>query len=265
MRFKITLRKIGKGRLLPINYQYELSAIIYKLIDRGDSDFSKFLHDQGYLVGNRHFRLFTFSRLTFQGYKILRDSQRIDHYGEVAQFEISFLVDRAAEEFVKGVFASQEFRLADSISGINYQVSHIEAVAKPRFNTTMCYRCLSPILIKEKRSDGGENYLDPNSTNYLEILVQNMVSKTHAILFAGIREQLAYDFEEKYNLTVLGKIYKNGVTIKQHTEAETKLIGYMYKFELTVPTEFHEIGYYAGFGHLGSQGFGCVRVINEEV
>ncbi len=260
MRFKITLRKTDRSRLLPINYQYELSSIIYKLIDRGDSDFSKFLHDQGYLVGNRHFRLFTFSRLTFQGFKILRDSQRIDHYGEVAQFEISFLVDRAAEEFVKGVFASQEFRLADSISGIKYLVSHIEAVARPLFSATMHYRCLSPILVKEKRLDGGENYLDPNSTNYLDILIQNMVSKTQAILFAGIREQEAVGFEEIYDFKVVGKIYKNGVTIKQHTEAETKLIGYMYEFELTAPPNLHEIGYYAGFGHLGSQGFGCVGV-----
>jgi CRISPR-associated endoribonuclease Cas6 len=38
------------------------------------------------------------------------------------------------------------------------------------------------------------------------------------------------------------------------------LIGYMYEFDLTAPAELQKVGYYAGFGHLGSQGFGCVGV-----
>ncbi|MEX2336299.1 MAG: CRISPR-associated endoribonuclease Cas6, partial [Fulvivirga sp.] len=49
-----------------------------------------------------------------------------------------------------------------------------------------------------------------------------------------------------------------GVRIKQHTQKESMLIAYMCEFELTAPVELQEVGYYAGFGHLGSQGFGCV-------
>src|SRR5690606_2381793 len=130
---KIRLNRISRERYLPLNYQYELSAAIYKVIDRADSDFSAFLHHQGYTAFDRPFRLFTFSRLGFQGYKVIREAARVEHYGHEAWFEISFLVDRAAEEFIRGLFMSQEISLGDKISRVAYQVSHIEAVAPPLF------------------------------------------------------------------------------------------------------------------------------------
>src|SRR5690554_6855265 len=102
MRFKIRLTRTSQGKYLPINYQYELSSAIYKVINRADSAFSNFLHSQGYLAFGNQFRLFTFSRLNFNGYRVLRETSRIEHYGEEASFEITFLVDRAAEEFIKG-------------------------------------------------------------------------------------------------------------------------------------------------------------------
>lgn len=41
MRFKLTLEVIEKQKpLLPLNYQYELSSWIYKVIDQGDPLFS---------------------------------------------------------------------------------------------------------------------------------------------------------------------------------------------------------------------------------
>jgi CRISPR-associated endoribonuclease Cas6 len=48
MRFLISLQREGSSSVLPINYQYELSSLIYKIIDRADSAFSEFLHRQGY-------------------------------------------------------------------------------------------------------------------------------------------------------------------------------------------------------------------------
>lgn len=261
MRFKIRLQKEGGRGYLPINYQYELSSAIYRTIDRADSEFSQFLHDQGYLAFGKKFRLFTFSRIQFQGYKIIKESGRIEHFGERAEFDISFLVDRAAEEFIKGLFMDQVFVLGDRISKVSYVISSIEAVSPPLFQETMHYRCLSPVFVKRKRADGGEDYLYPVDKDYGLLLLQNLISKSEAfgkrLIGQGSDEQLVFpDFEFK----VAGKVYKNGVRIKQLTEQETMLIGYMYEFEFRAPVELQEIGYYAGFGHLGSQGFGCVGV-----
>lgn len=262
MRFKIRLNRISRERYLPLNYQYELSAAIYKVIDRADSDFSEFLHSQGYLAFGKQFRLFTFSRLGFQGYKIIHEAARIEHYGQDAWFEISFMVDRAAEEFIRGLFMSQEISLGDKLSRVAYQVSHIEAVAPPLFKETMSYRCLSPIFIRSKRMDGGEDYLRPGDGGYEEILLDNLLSKASALAIAGNDREIFQSDTYPLRLATRGKIYKNGVRIKQHTSMESQLIGYMYEFDLTAPAELQEVGYYAGFGHLGSQGFGCVGVKN---
>ena len=103
MRFKINLFRESQEARLPINYQYGLSSLIYKTIDKANSEFSTFLHQQGYLAYGKNFRLFTFSRLSFDSHKVIRESGRLLHIGEVATFEISFLIDQAAEEFIKGL------------------------------------------------------------------------------------------------------------------------------------------------------------------
>lgn len=261
MRFLISLHREGRESFLPINYQYELSSVIYKTIDKADSGFSKFLHEQGYLAFGRKFRLFTFSRIDFKGFRIVRDAGRIEHYGKLANIEISFLVDRAAEEFIKGLFMDQSLLFGDKISKVSYTVSGISSLQPPVYSDHMRYRCLSPIFLRRKRKDGGEDFLHPHDEDYGPILVQNLLAKasafknTECVPQAG--ESLPVpDFSFQSN----EKIYKNGVKIKQRTDQETHLVGYMYEFEFRAPAELQEIGYTAGFGHLGSQGFGCVEV-----
>ena len=126
----------------------------------------------------------------------------------------------------------------------------------------MTYRSISPLFIRKKRVDGGEDYLQPKDKEFGELLVRNLQAKTEA--FAennGIESKLPLlDFEFK----PLGKAYSNGVTIKQHSPYQTKLIGYLFEFELKLAPALQEIGYYAGFGHLGSQGFGCVGVKGDK-
>ncbi|MFC4872201.1 CRISPR-associated endoribonuclease Cas6 [Negadavirga shengliensis] len=258
MRFRIHLTRQGKGSFLPINYQYELSSAIYKIIDRADSAFSGFLHREGYLAFGKRFRLFTFSRIGFNGYRVVRDAGRIEHFGGGASFEIGFLMDRAAEEFVRGIFIDQQLELGDRISRVSYRVSHIEATAPPLFRETMRYRCLSPVFVRRKRPDGGEDYLHPGDEAYAELVFRNLVSKAGAL--AGMGEDGLTMDTDAFQMVPRGKIYKNGVRIKQHTPGESQLVGYLYEFELTAPVELHEIGYHAGFGHLNSQGFGCVGV-----
>lgn len=259
MRFKIHLKRTSKDRFLPINYQYELSSVIYKIIDTADSDFASFLHDQGYLAGNKPFRLFTFSHLDLDKSNVIREAGRLEHIGAIASFQFSCLVDKTAQEFIKGIFMDQEFTIGDKITQVSYAVSHIEAMEAPVFMEKMTYRCLSPIFIRNKRPDGGEDYLQPKDAGYEKLILSNLVSKAQALALAGTSMGFSPN-ETILKLAPLGKIYKKGITIKQNTAKASKLIAYNFEFELIAPVELQEIGYYAGFGNLGSQGFGCVGV-----
>ena len=260
MRFLISLQREGSSSILPINYQYELSSLIYRIIDRADSKFSEFLHRQGYVAFGKKFRLFTFSRIQFDRYQVIPGSDRLVHEGDKASFEISFLVDRAAEEFVRGLFLDQCLELGDKLNRIRYQVSQIAATEPPAFRETMRYRSLSPLFIRRKRDQGGEDYLRPEDPDFGILLIRNLMAKSGA--FAGQSDgEVGYNEPiPDFRFTLIGKVYQNGVLIKQHTPFQTKLIAYLFEFELRAPVELQEIGYYAGFGHLGSQGFGCVGV-----
>ena len=119
------------------------------------------------------------------------------------------------------------------------------------------------MFVKRKRADGGEDYLRPEDKEYGMLLLQNLLSKSKAFSTSVIGQESEKPILPDFEFKVKCKVYKNGVKIKQLTEQETMLIGYMYEFEFRAPIELHEIGYYAGFGQLGSQGFGCVGVKGE--
>ena len=64
MKFNIFL-KAPSGSSIPINYQYPLSAAIYKVLHQADEAYSLFLHETGYRKADslKTFKLFTFSDL----------------------------------------------------------------------------------------------------------------------------------------------------------------------------------------------------------
>lgn len=85
MRFLIKLFALNYPAVLPLNYQYPLSAVIYKILRRADQEYASFLHETGYRAANslKSFKLFTFSdiKTPFKIKKIV--------YGQ--ELEINFL------------------------------------------------------------------------------------------------------------------------------------------------------------------------------
>ena len=74
MRFKLQL-EVNKnvfGNRLPINYQYEQSAVIYRILARADKDYATWLHENGYRMENgKTFKFFSYSRFMIEKYKVL--------------------------------------------------------------------------------------------------------------------------------------------------------------------------------------------------
>jgi len=71
MRFKRTLQleKRRYGDLIPLNYQYECSAVIYRILSRSSTEYSQWSHENGFQLENgKQFKLFTFSRLQVPHY-----------------------------------------------------------------------------------------------------------------------------------------------------------------------------------------------------
>lgn len=255
MELNLTLSLV-KGNLLPINYQYELSSWIYKVIQRADEQYSTFLHEKGFVADGRSFKLFTFSQLDLRPYEISGNYIRL--LGKEASLNVRFHVDSSLEHFIRGLFMEQRFGLGDRHHVVGFEVTAVETAAPLIFQPTMHYQCLSPVCVSRlRRNDGSAEYLSPQDAGYGRLLIRNLQRKAHALEKAGDREEPG---ATEFSFRLLNTPRKKGIHIKANTLQHTQVVGYLFHFELTAPVELHEVGYYAGFGEKNSMGFGCVRL-----
>lgn len=244
-----------RGNRLPANYQYALSSWMYKVISRADFEYSTFLHEKGFGFDGKNFKMFTFSQLDLRPYKML--GNEIELLGNEIFLNVRFLVDSSMENFVKGLFMHQHCGLGNKYAQTDFIVAGIESKPKPLFKETMQFECLSPIVVSSMRDDRTTAYLSPDNPAFGPILIQNLVRKQGAMALHEGATSSEYS-PGNYAFRCLNTPRKKGVTIKEHTKEETKVISYLFRFELTAPVELHEVGYYAGMGEKGSMGFGCV-------
>lgn len=255
MRFnlKIGFKYSAQKHFLPINYQYELSAWIYKVIESGDNEYSAWLHENGFRNNNKQYRLFSFSNLKIPSLKIKEDSLLIDC--DYVELEISFLPEKSTEEFVKGLFRKREFVLGNRKYKTEFIVEDIQIMPEPIFQEEMSYKSISPICVSRRREEKGSFYPEPTDTCMAESILTNLISKYEA--FYGIPLQL--DFAKcDFNLTSIAK--RKLITIKADTPYQSRVPAYMYEFCLKVPVELQQIAYHCGVGHKNSVGFGAIAL-----
>lgn len=260
-KLKLTLTKNPQGivtRNLPINYQYELSSWIYRIINYGDSSFASWLHQQGYKTDvQKTFKLFAFSNLKIKEKKI--EGDRLHILSDRASIEISFMPVEAIDTFVKGLFKEQEFSIGDALSRVWFKVSSVVSLTEPKFNETMQLRAVSPIFM-DLRITGRQHplHMSPEDEPYAKLLFDNLNDKYKAY------KNTKFGFDtSKCAFRILSTPKRKVIAIKANTSAETKICGYLYDFEVTAPPELIRLGYYCGFGSSNSQGFGAVRLITK--
>ena len=255
MRFKLTLQvnPSAFGCKIPLNYNYELGSLIYKILSKSDRNFSEWLHENGFQSRNKKFKLFTFSRLHIPEYRIEGGFLRI--LCDTIEWQLSFLPERSTQEFIQGLFHEQTFELGTREANVQFFVREVSVIAPPSFSDTMLFETLSPICISKQRTDGGIDYLSPDAPQAVALIRQNLLNKYKA--FTG--KDFSADFD--FGFDVLSKPKSSLITIKSGTPAQTRVRGFMCEFRLSAPAELIKIMYEAGVGEKGSTGFGMCKAI----
>ncbi|MFP4449291.1 MAG: CRISPR-associated endoribonuclease Cas6 [Bacteroidales bacterium] len=275
MRFKLILETNtnNNGNLLPLNYQYELSSWIYKTLNYGNQEFADWLHQEGYTNDYKNFKLFTFSNLLIDKYEIKSDRMKINSRENA--LIVSFYPINSLEYFVTGLFNNQQFTIGDKKTRAAFTIKTVEKLSEPEFKSTMEFKTLSPVLISYKNSENQKyaEYKHPEDDNYSDLLIKNLVEKYNAFYKAeanpfGVpnpeRVKPLETANLDYELKTLTKPKSRLITIKSGTKQESKLRGYLYKFQIKAPAELIRLGYYAGFGEKNSLGFGCGEIVENE-
>lgn len=267
MRFTLHLRPISDRQALTFNYQYPIQAWIYRLLANADKEYASFLHQQGYDVPDsfKTFKHFTFSSLDIQRTDPVKKGD--DHLvirSEYVFLSVSFLMDKAAESFVVGLFQNQRLWIDNTHYRTEFIIERVETQSVPVFDSIMSFRVSSPMVVASKKN-GVDQYLSPADDDFASIFALNLFDKYRSISkehHPQLDAQAASRLIQFRLLSDPERIKKRGFTVKDgQADKQTKVIGYHhFSFEITAPPQMIEVGYWSGFGRHCAVGCGMVEI-----
>lgn len=251
MRINLNL-KTPKNSLLPFNYEYAISAWIYKTLAKADSHFATWLHDKGYQSNDnfRHFKLFTYSKIhPHKPYKIIPNKGIMITTGN-AKLTLSFLIDKTMQDFVIGIFQSQVLNIRTRKGNISFEITNVEVLPEPNFKPIMNFRAKTPIFMSKKDETNDKAiYIAPNDKQYKHLIINNLLEKSKTL-----NQDISVTLTDFKALSTSKEqlLHINNIKIK----------AFRYDFLIVAPPELIRIGYYAGFGGKNSGlGLGFCEVI----
>ena len=263
MRFKLTLEILPEkfGRDIPINYQYEMSAAIYRILSSANEEYSSWLHENGFVCEERdkvkRFKLFVFSNLTNGKFEPIADCARLRIKSNFVDWYISFLPEKSTEKFIQGLFNRREFEIGDKMSSVRFVVRNVVMMPSPEYKEEMDFVTISPVCLRKRAADGRVEYMSPKDINATSAILTGLLGRYNA--FYG------YDFERKHDFefNLLDEPRSKLIKIKAGSTSETSVRGFMCKFHVKADVELIRIMYESGVGEECSQGFGCIKELNN--
>lgn len=247
MRVKLTLLATEQATLLPLNYNHAVASLIYDTLGHASTDFATRLHDEGFSINGRRFKLFTFSRLTTQRSRVQGD--RLLLVDAAVTLRISSPVAEFIEHFVTGLFQSESFNIA----GARFTLQQAETLPVPVFTQRMSLRALSPVTESVRDEQGGVRFLSPED-DWSEIMQRNLLRKYQALHgHAPSDDRFHWTWDQDY----LDEAARRGRRASVLTDIRgIKVRGWLAPFTVEGSPKLIEIGYEAGFGARNSMGFG---------
>lgn len=273
MRLRLNLRPLERDCRLPINYQYPVSAWIYKILEAASHDYASQLHNGGYRADSgRHMKLFVFSRL---------EIARMHPEGRflIAEDDSPCVLDLASpmldfiENFVAGLFTNRQMEIGNKYTVARLQVACVEQLPLPDFaelvaasaGSEMPFSALSPLNVSVPRSEPGRPslYLRPDDPDFSEAIRRNLVHKfTAAYGTKPTDDSLVFSWDTAYIAKRGGydKISKL-IWIKEgDRQRESKIKGFIAPFYLAGSPELMHCAYECGIGGQNSLGFGMIEL-----
>ncbi|MDD2198568.1 MAG: CRISPR-associated endoribonuclease Cas6 [Bacteroidales bacterium] len=261
MRLEIQFERISKNRMIPIDYQYYISAWVYNVLKQGNKEFSQFLHQLGFSTDNKRFKFFCYSPLIVFRPKLWKEKNLLEIKAKELKLRVSFQIPDAMQYFVQGLFAGQEFYIGDKFNGIDLKVKSVQCLAQPEFNRIQSYVLTSPTVISlQTENDKCAKYLSPTHNEYKRLFINNLLEKYR--VWSNISNTEPEEITSDQIIIEFGNEIKlMGKFIKPYTPQCTKIIGYKYKLKLDAPADIHNLAWNCGFGEKNSQGFGWSEII----
>ncbi|MEW5762649.1 MAG: CRISPR-associated endoribonuclease Cas6 [Bacillota bacterium] len=233
---------------VPVHYGHLLQGLIYRQME--NPVLRSYLHDHGFTLEKRRFKLFTFSRLL----------GRVAHYDREAgrllltpplRLVICSPIPFILQELGTGFLRQGRVRLGDAW----LQVKEM-AVAAPRVSSgPIRVRALSPVVMQSTlASESGRPYTyyySPFEPRFGELIGANLAKK-HLIIYG--RPAPADGFS-------ITPVAVEDRDLKVTRYKDTIVKGWMGRYELRGDPDLLQVALDAGLGTKNSQGYGCCELV----
>jgi CRISPR-associated endoribonuclease Cas6 len=230
---------------VPIQYNHYVQAMIFSWIK--NKEYSAFIHNKGYQIADKKYKLFTFSRIN-GSYQLDKDNGTITFLKD-----ISVTISSMSDEFMGYLLNSvllehRELRIGDA----NTIINHIELKETPVFADTIFVHTLSPCTVYTTSENKKTRYYSPSEEGYDESVRRNLIHK-----FTAYYGKAPKDTE--FKITPIGRVKQAKVNYKNF-----HIVAYDYSMRMEGSEELKRVAYNAGLGAKNAQGFGCIEVLHEQ-
>jgi len=239
-----------------------LSSAIYSLLQFGSPEFSEFLHDSGFHIDGKKYKLFTFA-LRFEKIE-LKDNHLILKSPKIKLHISSPLIDTFIKNFVIGTFENKVIDLTDRDQTISFRIITAEIVPGPGFTNKMKFTLLSPMILstlKERDGRMQQYYLRPDDVDDINrVLTKNLLNKKGLLnRNQTLNEYCKLEWDAEY-IQKHRRVTKK-ITINENGRFPVEVIGIQAPFTIEGDAELIKTGFECGFGEKNSMGFGMAEVV----
>ncbi|HBT47367.1 MAG TPA: CRISPR-associated endoribonuclease Cas6 [Peptococcaceae bacterium] len=232
---------------VPVQYGHLLQGLIYRQMD--NPVLRSYLHEHGFALEKRRFKLFTFSRLMGQTVTYDQATGRLV-LAPPLRLVICSPVPFILQELGTGFLRQGRVRLGDVFMEVKEM-----ATAAPRVTgRTIRVRMLSPIVVYSTFPGDGRKYTyyySPFEPRFIELVANNLAKK----------HLLVYGRPARVDGFAIRPARVDDRDLKVTYYKETVVKGWMGQYELRGDPDLLQVALDAGLGAKNSQGYGCCDLL----
>ncbi|MGV8104046.1 MAG: CRISPR-associated endoribonuclease Cas6 [Mesotoga sp.] len=257
MRIKLKFSGL-KNKAIPRDHFYQLSGLVYSMIEQANPDYSKWLHDKGFVDGNKSFKFFCFSRIIPEPAGYTRGGDN----GELIVFtknEGTLYISSPVREFMQNLVDFLLINREIRVMNHSLLIERAFATSQEFSDGEELFKCISPIVLSTR----SEEYTTPTYLRayqepdlFDEYLTRNAKEKLK--IFHGVESDIELTVDREY-LKRTGRKSNLRLKIKEDTE----VFGSIVPVKIKGKKEEIAFLYHCGLGQKNSLGMGMIELAGK--